>query len=212
MSARNFASPVLVDTPQRILDSAERLVQTGGFNGFSYADVSAELGITKASLHHHFPSKAELGLALIQRYAETFLGALDGIDESGLDAARKLERYAKLYEEVLKNKRLCLCGMLAAEYTTLPQAMQDEIRRFFDMNERWLARVVEEGRRAKLFHSRGSAADVARMLFGTLEGAMLVARPYNDVVRFAWAAREALASLKLTPTVTRPLRRAGARK
>ena len=43
--------------------SPERLVQSRGFNGFSYADVSAELGITKAALHYHFAGKAEMGQA-----------------------------------------------------------------------------------------------------------------------------------------------------
>ena len=55
------------DTAARILDVAERLVQTRGFNGFSYADVASELDVTKASLHYHFPGKAELGQALIAR-------------------------------------------------------------------------------------------------------------------------------------------------
>ena len=47
------------DTAQRILDIAERLVQTRGFNGFSYADIAGALAVTKASLHYHFPTKAE---------------------------------------------------------------------------------------------------------------------------------------------------------
>ena len=60
------------DTAARILDVAERLVQLRGFNGFSYADIAAELHITKASLHYHYAGKAELGRALIERYAERF--------------------------------------------------------------------------------------------------------------------------------------------
>src|SRR5665811_420547 len=68
------------NTRSRILDTSERLVQVRGFNGFSYADVAAELSLTKASLHYHFPSKAELGEALITRYAERFAQALATID------------------------------------------------------------------------------------------------------------------------------------
>jgi TetR/AcrR family transcriptional repressor of nem operon len=70
------------DTAQRILDVAERLVQSRGFNGFSYANVAAELNITTASLHYHFPSKAELGEALIVRYSARFADALQAIDSS----------------------------------------------------------------------------------------------------------------------------------
>src|SRR3954470_9665567 len=82
------------DTAERILDSAERLVQSRGFNGFSYADVAAELRVTKASLHYHFPGKAELGEALIARYAARFAEALEQIDAGGGDAPAKLAAYA----------------------------------------------------------------------------------------------------------------------
>src|ERR1700679_3034204 len=103
------------NTRSRILDAGERLVQVRGFNGFSYADVAAELSLTKASLHYHFPSKAELGEALIARYAERFAQALAEIDRRGVDARDKLNAYAELYSGVLDGGRMCLCGMLAAE-------------------------------------------------------------------------------------------------
>ena len=184
-------------------------MQTLGFNGFSYADISAEVGITKATLHHHFSTKAQLGQALIERYGENFRAALGAIDASGVVAPRKLERYARLYRDVLSGQRLCLCGMLAAEYRTLPQPMQAGIRQFFDANETWLAGVIEQGRRARVFHLRGSAGDLARMLLGALEGAMLMAWPCNDVERFSSAARTALASLAVGGTkapLSRPRR------
>src|SRR5438309_620198 len=105
-------------TAGRILDVAERLVQSRGFNGFSYADVAAELGVTKASLHYHFPGKAELGEALINRYAGRFGEALQTIDLDGGDVHARLEAYAALYASVLREQRMCLCGMLAADYET----------------------------------------------------------------------------------------------
>src|ERR1700755_2143992 len=88
-------------TAQRILDIAERLVQIRGFNNFSYADIATELGITKASLHYHYPGKAELGQALITRYVERFSQALGEIDRSLPNARRKLNAYADLYAGVL---------------------------------------------------------------------------------------------------------------
>src|SRR5271154_5221953 len=103
-------------TAGRILDAAEALVQTRGFNGFSYANVAAELGITKASLHYHFASKAELGEALVVRYSARFAMALDAIDHGERDAAEKLLAYAQIYSGVLREERMCLCGMLAAEF------------------------------------------------------------------------------------------------
>lgn len=192
----SITPPSPSDTASRILDIAERLVQTRGFNGFSYADIAVEVGISKASLHHHFATKAELGHSLIRRYAENFRAMLATIDTTAVGASAKLKRYIKVYETVLANERMCLCGMLAAEYSTLHKAIQDEIRRFFDLNERWLAGVIEQGRGAKFFHSRGSARDTARMLLNVLEGSMLVARSYNDPRRFTAATRQALTNLK----------------
>src|SRR5450631_938148 len=134
------------DTRTRVLDVAERLVQVRGFNGFSYADVAAELQITKASLHHHFPSKAGLGEALIARYAERFADALAAIDADGAAAPAKLDAYAGLYTDVLRDGRMCLCGMLAAEYETLPIPIRGAVVAFLDENEDWLERVLEQGR------------------------------------------------------------------
>ena len=182
-------------------------MQTRGFNGFSYADISAQIGITKASLHHHFATKAELGRLLMERYSNTFRGALEAIDATGAGALSKLERYVQLYRNVLTGERLCLCGMLAAEYSTLPEPMQAAVRHFFDANETWIAGVIEAGRRAGELQTRGSAGDVARMLLGALEGAMLVARPYNDVERFSSAARAALAALTLDTPIAPSARR-----
>jgi TetR/AcrR family transcriptional repressor of nem operon len=175
-------------TTAQILDVAERLVQERGFNGFSYADIASELGVTKAALHYHFASKADLGDALIDRYAERFFAALASVDGDETDAVVKLRAYAKLYADVFRNDRMCLCGMLAADYATLPDPMRARVVKFFDDNEVWLARVLEEGRKAGSIRFEGSPRPVARTLIGGLEGAMLVARPYHDVKRFRDAA------------------------
>jgi TetR/AcrR family transcriptional regulator, transcriptional repressor for nem operon len=183
------------DTAERILDIAERLVQTRGFSNFSYADIAAELGITKASLHYHYPGKAELGEALITRYSERFNQALTEIDRNLPTGRAKLEAYADLYAGVLRNERMCMCGILAAEYPTLPAAMQSEVIRFFDENERWLTKLLEDGKADNTLSYRGPAADVAQGILSTLEGAMLVARPYGDLARFEAAASQLLAGL-----------------
>jgi TetR/AcrR family transcriptional regulator, transcriptional repressor for nem operon len=182
-------------TAARILDVAEQLVQVRGFNGFSYADVAAELGITKAALHYHFAGKADLGAALISRYASRFADALASIDATGGTASARLAGYADLYQQVLTDRRMCLCGMLAAEYQTLPQTMQDAVIGFFNASETWLAALLESGRDDGSVQFTGSAADSARMIIGSLEGAMLVARPYGDVGRFQAAAAKLLAGL-----------------
>jgi TetR/AcrR family transcriptional repressor of nem operon len=178
-----------------ILDVSEQLAQTRGYNGFSYADVAAQLGVTKASLHYHFPSKADLGAALIERYQHTFGAALDAIDVETGDPADKLRRYVDLYDSVLRSDRMCLCGMLAAEYATLPAPMQERLTTFFDANERWLTAVLQSGVQGNTFAFTEPPNARARVLLGALEGAMLVARSYGDPHRFRAAAASLLADL-----------------
>jgi TetR/AcrR family transcriptional repressor of nem operon len=183
------------DTADRILDAAELLVQTRGFNGFSYAHIAADVGITKASLHYHFASKAELGEALIVRYSARFAAALEAIDERGADAPAKLAAYAELYSAVLRSERMCLCGILAAEYRTLPEAMSRAIVAFFDANQSWLAAVLQAGRSERTLSFDGEARDCAQTVLDALEGAMLVALPYGDPRRFDAVASRLIKSL-----------------
>ena len=187
------------DTATRILDSAESLVQVRGFNGFSNADVAGELSLTTASVHYHFAGKAELGRALIVRYADRFSHALAEIDAGGGDARARLLAYAGLYADVLRDQRMCLCGMLAAEYQTLPEPMRDAVIEFFDENEAWVGAVLEDGRVDGSLAIEGAPRDAARLIVSALEGAMLVARPYGDVERFELAAERLLAGFSEAP-------------
>jgi TetR/AcrR family transcriptional repressor of nem operon len=189
-------SPVAVGTAQRVLDVAELLVQSRGYNGFSYADIAAELEISKASLHYHFASKAELGEALIERYSARFGVALEGIGGEASGAETKLDAYAMLHLDVLRGERMCLCGMLAAEYRTLPERMQASVLRFFDHNLSWLTAVLTEGRSAGEVSFDGTPADAALAVLSALQGAMLVARPYQDPARFQAVVGYTLAGLR----------------
>ena len=189
-----------VDTATKILDVAERLVQTRGFNGFSYADVAAELKITKAALHYHFAGKAELGEALVARYAARFTEALAEVEVGKPEAPARLDGYADLYLDVLRQQRMCLCGMMAAEFETLSTSMQDALIRFFDENERWLGRVLEQGRKDGSLTFAGPPGATARMIVSGLEGAMLVARPFGDLTRFQETADHLLSGLKSKPS------------
>lgn len=180
-------------TAQQILDVAESLAQTRGYNGFSYADISLALGITKASLHYHFPTKEALGRSLMERYSARFEIALAEIGETPCPAREMVERYARLYRDVLVLDRLCLCGMLAAEVSTLSANIQAEIRRFFDLNERWLVVTFARARAEGSLAANQDPGEAARLFMGALEGAMLVARSYGQPERFDAAAEQLIA-------------------
>lgn len=197
------AGNVPTEAAQRILDVAEGLVQTRGFNAFSYAHIAEELHVTKATLHYHFPSKNKLGTRLIERYRDQFTAALQQIIGSERKARGQLRRYVALYANVLTRNRMCLCGMLAAEYATLPQEMRNELQIFFDQNEAWVADVLRRGRDAKELVFPGAPLEAARLLISSLEGAMMLARLYGDPARFEHAAKRLLTSYDVSGTATR---------
>ncbi|MCC6305268.1 MAG: TetR/AcrR family transcriptional regulator [Rhodobacteraceae bacterium] len=189
--------PAAPQTSQAILDIAQRLVQTRGFNAFSYADIAGVLRITTASLHYHFASKAILGVRLIERYATHFAALLAAIDaaaaQSGGGARERLRGYAGIYAAVLAEDRSCLCGMLAAEFETLPRAMQGALDDYFALNERWLQGVLEAGRASGSLAVTGPLEEAAHYIVSTLEGSMILARSHGGPARFDAAARRLLA-------------------
>jgi TetR/AcrR family transcriptional repressor of nem operon len=178
-----------------MLDTAEGLLQVRGFNGFSYADVADELQITKASLHYHFRGKAELGHALITRYATRFADALREIDRDVPAPPQMLHAYVGLYRTVLERNRMCLCGILAAEYQTLPEAMREAITRFFEDNETWLTEVLARGQADGSISIDGPPRDTAQMILSGLEGAILVARTHGGLTQFRSSTDRLLAPL-----------------
>ncbi|MDB4948269.1 MAG: putative transcriptional regulator, TetR family [Gemmatimonadetes bacterium] len=173
------------NTAVRILDAAQELVQTRGFNAFSYRDLAERVGIRTASIHYHFPAKSDLGRALLQRYRGTVADARAQVDAAlpgGADAAEKLRRFAAVLEGVLRDGgRICLGGMLAADFATLPHEMQRAVTAFVEDNERWLAQVLVEGRAAGALAFQGDPDVAGTALFAALEGAMLTSRSRGDV-------------------------------
>lgn len=188
------ASPTT--TKDRILDVAQQLIQARGFSGFSYADIAAKVGIRKASIHHHFATKGVLGAELMARYRTGFGQALQRIEKTGGDSRSKLRRYGRLFADVLRDgHRMCLCGMLAADFDALPKSVRGEVSGFFDDNEAWLARVLDAGRAEGDLSFAGAAEAQAQVILAALEGAMLVARSYRDVKLFEAVAQRVLAGV-----------------
>ena len=162
-------------TSTQILDVAQELVQTRGFNAFSYADISEVVGIRKASIHYHFATKAQLGQALAKRYREEFASALEQIRETVADNYKQLIELTKIYEEALQKDRLCLCGMLSTDILTLPAEIRDEVRAFLEATETWIQETIKGGCEAGSLASE-TPEDAARALLASLIGTQLVAR------------------------------------
>jgi len=184
-----------MDMRAQILASAQRLVQQRGFNGFSYADVAEEVGIRKASLHHYFPGKADLGKALIETYTAQLESELLRIGESSMKADRKLRAYAAIYRGSLEAGRMCLGGMLASDWLTLDASMLPTLKRFFVRNTEWLTRILAQGKSQKQLAFGGAAADQAHVILSTLQGALLIARATGDHKAFDQTTALLLAGL-----------------
>lgn len=167
----------LTASAERIVDAGEALIQRLGYNGFSYEDVAQIVGIRKPSIHHHFPTKIELGVVVAQRYTHRFRQALLQIEGTQARAPERLRAYAQLFEATYaENRRLCVCGMLGAESDSLPDEINAEVRRFFEINVAWLASVLAEGQAAGSLQAGLAAQEWAETILATLEGAMLVGR------------------------------------
>ena len=155
------------------------LIQRRGANAMSYQDISEAIGIRKASIHHHFPTKDALLDALIQRYTAYFLGLVDSVVKSKKDPADQLLAYASLFEATLsegKQDKACLCGMLGAELVTLGNPAAAGVRRFYRDNEARLAKILDQGLNNGAFQFKGNSKLVAAMIFSLLEGGALVVR------------------------------------
>ncbi|MEO1095157.1 MAG: TetR/AcrR family transcriptional regulator [Cyanobacteria bacterium J06638_28] len=170
------------NTAQHILDVAQDMVRNRGYSAFSYADIAKQVGIRKASIHYHFPSKDELVRELVKQYREGMARACQLITRSDIPLDQQLVQFANLYRSGLERDQICLCAMLAADFAVLPQSIQDEIQAFFRETEAWLANLLTQGCDAQLWHCQPSVVQEAKGLIAMLQGAQLLARstPNSD--------------------------------
>lgn len=184
------------DTRSELLMQAETLVRGRGYSGFSYADLAEAVGIRKASIHHHFRTKEDLGLALVAAYDERYDAALEQIVAGTADGIDRIEAYGRLYLSGVEKGLGCLCAALAVELDTLPLALRTEIARFFDKHIAWLERVIAEGLTAGGIRCDAEPAASARMVVATLEGALLLERLLAGPQGFERALEALLAGLR----------------
>ncbi len=180
LSDKSLCCP-LSDTARKIADTFQNLVMVRGFNAVSYGDLAKELGIRTASIHYHFPTKAELGATVLTRYRDNTMNAWQDID-AGDPESNTPEIYKKAYESFMAPIRpvrdmqgvSCLFGVLGATYETLCPNIQGILASFFVEQEVWLARVFKGGRDAGVFHFPGTATSFAKLYTSALQGAMLI--------------------------------------
>jgi TetR/AcrR family transcriptional repressor of nem operon len=180
MPAKTDAAPS--ETAQRIVETAMALIQTRGYSAISYHDIAERLDIRKASIHYHFPSKADLGVAVVEAYAAALKAHMDAIAADGaLTSVAMFERYCQPFRQLAATPdKICLCGALAGEILALPEAMRPVVKAFFAMHESWLEAMLARGIERAEVRADIEPAGAARLIFSSLQGALLVRRTADD--------------------------------
>jgi len=176
------------NSKRTILNLAESLLQDKGFNGFSYAHIASELGVANAAIHYHFPSKEDLGIAVIQRYRERFKLWINNSRIKDLTHEQKLDWFFSIYNDMRADQgKICLVGVMEAEFNSIPDGLQAEVQALHKELLKWLEATLSEGREAGAFQFNGEAANKAALILSSVQGALQMARAlgtkkFRDVV------------------------------
>jgi TetR/AcrR family transcriptional repressor of nem operon len=166
---------------EAILEAAKRTAQAHGYSGLNFRELAAAVGIKGASIHYHFPTKADLGVAVARRYWEDSAAVLDALWAESADPVRCLRQYPDIFRKSLENgNRICLCSFMSAEYDDLPEPVKKEVLAFADVNVAWLTRVLS----AATEMSADESEQRARAIFAAVAGAQLMARSRSDIAVF----------------------------
>jgi len=170
------------ETAERILDAANALLIDRGYSAFSYADIADTVKIRKASIHHHFPTKAGLVVAVLRRHRTRISEGMKALDDQIENPLVRIRNYFKYWEGCIEGRTLSFCigALLGAEMPSLPEEIQAEVRLHFSMLTEWFERTLKAGSKARSIRLEGTVAIEAQMLIAVLHGAMLSARATNN--------------------------------
>ncbi|MHC6226033.1 TetR/AcrR family transcriptional regulator [Pseudomonas sp. X10] len=169
-----------------ILSCARSLIIAGGYSSFSYADISEFVGIRKASIHHHFPTKVDLVRTLVTQYRQEAEVGIAHLERLYPDPADQLRAYTGYWQGCIEDatKGYCVCALLATQIPVLPQEIVLEVRAHFRTLSAWLTSVFERGSKQGCLMLPGDARSEAERFMATVHGAMLSARAYGDPEMF----------------------------
>jgi TetR/AcrR family transcriptional repressor of nem operon len=186
-----------LSTADDILACARSLIVAGGYNGFSYADIAEVVGIRKPSIHHHFPSKAELVKTLVIRYREAAEEGIANLERAVPGPLDQLRAYIGYWKTCIGDASapFCVCALLANELPVLPEEIALEIRAYFRFLSGWLTSVLERGAALGVVALTDTPRVEAEAFMATVHGAMLSARAYGDTAIFGTIMDPQLARL-----------------
>ncbi|WVT74192.1 TetR/AcrR family transcriptional regulator [Sinorhizobium chiapasense] len=192
------------ETYEKILEVAERLMVSRGYNAFSYADIAPEVGVGKATIHHHFATKADLAAAVLARYRKNNRRHVEGLLAAVADPVARLDAYIGFWEDCIRRQDMpfCIGALLASEIPSLPEIVVQQVRSHFADLAGWLRAVIDDGVAKGVLRAEHGSAVAADSLIASVHGAMLAARVAgSDPSVFSVIARRAMNQLLTTRTI-----------
>ena len=178
------------DNKTKIIDAAENMIRAGGYNGFSFGKIAAEIGVKSSSVHYYFPTKEDLALEVAIRYKENFIAALGDPKPKGSTPAEIIKRYSNLFQTAFDTSgKVCLCGMLSTEVQLLPEKVRAAVIDFVDANVNWLQQALGLDEKGE---TMPRSKEAAQWIYCSLQGAMSAAALTNDRSWIDAAASSAL--------------------
>lgn len=161
-------------TREALIQTAEGLMRTKGYAAFSYADLAKTVGISKPSIHYHFPAKEDLGTAIVEAYIAKVREDFERIEAQTDRSVARLEAFFRMFQSSTEGGYLPLCGALAAEMSALPAGLQAITRRFFEIQLTWLTKIIDHGIAGGEVPAGRGARQKAFVLLSLLEGASFI--------------------------------------
>lgn len=193
------AQPQYSPKAQEIIQRTNELLASGGYNGFSYADIAELVDVRKASIHHHFPAKVDLVKATVAQHRQAMRQGLQSLKESIPDPYARLVAYSRYWADCIQesNPPICICALLAAELPAIPAEVAEEVTGHFNDLQAWLELTMEEGVAKGVMWLVETPAMEAAMFMASIHGAMLSARATGNALIFWQIAKVSTDRLRL---------------
>ena len=163
-------------TRERIMELAEELILTKGYNAFSYQDISSELGVKNAAIHYYFPSKANLGTSIVKNNMQRFDEMVENMEIRKFNEWEQLESFLRIYAKSNRERKICVIGSLGPDFNTLPEASQNELKKMTTSIIQWLSSILETGRSKGIFAFKGDAKNRALLVLSNMVASLQLSR------------------------------------
>ncbi len=164
----------MMNTREQILTIADDMIRLRGYNAFSFHDIAHQVGIKTSSVHYHFPTKTDLGLAVIRDHSEKMAAMKEGL--SGRDALKQLKVFFSIYTHAHQENKVCLVASLTTDLNTVDEALREALKGFATEVLGWLTGILEKGKEDGIFHFEALARTKALSMVAAILAAVKLSR------------------------------------